>query len=53
MRQHPRLRRSSDDSESESDPDDTTPLINPVENANNHGTFHNEAVGKCYPNYDI
>lgn len=37
--------RSSDDSMSDSDNDDTRPLINPVENSNNHGTFNNQAVG--------
>lgn len=33
-------RHSSDDSMSDSDQDDTRPLINPVDNANNHGTFN-------------
>lgn len=33
-----RRRRSTDDSMSDSDQDDTTPLLNPV-NANSHGTF--------------
>lgn len=36
-----RARRSSDDSTTDSDADDTTPLLNPVDhtNHNNHGTF--------------
>lgn len=33
-----RIRRSSDDSMSDSDGDDTTPLLNPVDHSN-HGTF--------------
>lgn len=39
-RGEPRLRRrrSTDDSMSDSDHDDTTPLLNPVEHSN-HGTF--------------
>lgn len=40
IRGEPRRRRrhSTDDSMSDSDQDDTTPLLNPVEHAN-HGTF--------------
>lgn len=34
-----RRRRSTDDSMSDSDQDDTTPLLNPVDNGNSHGTF--------------
>lgn len=36
-----RVRRSSDDSMTDSDADDTTPLLNPVDHTNqtNHGTF--------------
>ncbi|XP_055320884.1 E3 ubiquitin-protein ligase RNF13 [Sitodiplosis mosellana] len=35
-----RRRRSTDDSMSDSDQDDTTPLINPVDHTNSHGTFN-------------
>lgn len=34
-----RRRRSTDDSMSETDSDDQTPLINPVSQSNSHGTF--------------
>lgn len=34
-----RRRRSTDDSMSDSDQDDTTPLINPADHSNTHGTF--------------
>lgn len=44
-RRQPRQRRSSNDSTSDSDQDanDSTPLINPVEHANSHGTFNQSA----------
>lgn len=44
-RRQPRQRRSSNDStsDSEQDANDSTPLINPVEHANSHGTFSQSA----------
>lgn len=45
-----RRRRSSSDSGTDSDADDTTPLLNPVENASNHGTFgDNQQPTSRYP----
>lgn len=53
-RRQPRQRRSSDTtSDSEPDATDSTPLINPVEHGNSHGTFNqSNSEGEWYKNAD-
>jgi len=50
-RRQPRQRRSSNDSTSDSEQDatDSTPLINPVEHTNSHGTFNQSASEESTP----